>query len=163
MEQVSSHCYLGVMAILVNYPGLLYRQFCAGQILLGCLHFTSHASIPSIKFRRGDFLPKTVHPCILTMHQLENVQCYKYLGLLLSSDLRWFHHIETTCTKAKKHLGLLYTANFTTPPTHKLWQNSILFFLRPHLACVTTMLLQTENSSIIGSCLQYPKLPLWLI
>ena len=38
----------------------------------------------------------------LNNHQLENVQCYKYLGLLLSSDLSWSHHIQSTCTKARK-------------------------------------------------------------
>ncbi len=38
-------------------------------------------------------------PMNLSNHQLEQVQCY---GLLLSTDLSWSHHIETTCTKARK-------------------------------------------------------------
>ena len=44
-------------------------------------------------------------PMNLNNHQLEQVQCYKYLGLLLSTDLRWSHHIETICTKARKTFG----------------------------------------------------------
>jgi len=147
--------------LLVNYHGLLYRQFCAGQILLGCLHFTSHASIQSIKFRRGKNLPpKAVHSCILTMHQLENVQCYiDCCYPLTSAGLTLLKpHVPR-----QRNIWACFTASFTTPPTHKLWQNSISSFLKPYLACVPTMLLQTENSSIIGSCLQYPNLPLWLI
>ena len=67
-------------------------------------------------------------------HQLDNVQSYKYLGLLLSSDLSWTPHIESTCTKARKLLGLLYRqfSSNTDPQvnsvailTRKLWQNSI--------------------------------------
>ena len=38
---------------------------------------------------------------------LETVSTFKYLGLLLTSDLSWSKHIEGVCTK-KKILGLLY-------------------------------------------------------
>ena len=41
---------------------------------------------------------------------LERVESFKYLGILLSSDLSWSKHIESFCTKAHKllQLGLLY-------------------------------------------------------
>ena len=39
---------------------------------------------------------------------LEKVNSYKYLGLLVSSDLSWTQHINSICTKAKKLLGLIY-------------------------------------------------------
>ena len=49
----------------------------------------------------------TLHPPINNNHQLDNIQRYKYLGLLLSSDLSWTPNIESTFTKARKLLGLL--------------------------------------------------------
>ena len=36
------------------------------------------------------------------------VSLYKYLGVLLSSDMKWSSHIEVACSKAKRILGLLY-------------------------------------------------------
>ena len=39
---------------------------------------------------------------------LETVSTFKYLGLLLTSDLSWSKHIEGICTKTKKILGLIY-------------------------------------------------------
>ena len=68
----------------------------------------------------------------LNNHQLEQVQCYKYLGLLLSTDLRWSHHIETICTKARKLLGLLYR-QFANNTNTQVMVKLYLSLVRPHL------------------------------
>ena len=39
---------------------------------------------------------------------LEQVQVFKYLGVLISSSLNWSPHINAVCSKARKLLGLLY-------------------------------------------------------
>ena len=39
---------------------------------------------------------------------LEQVECFKYLGVLLTSYLTWSKHTESNCAKAKKHLGRIY-------------------------------------------------------
>ena len=68
----------------------------------------------------------------LNDHQLENVQTYKYLCLLLSSDLSWTHHIESTCTKARKLLGLLYQ-QFSNSTDPQVMAKLYLSIVRPHL------------------------------
>ena len=68
----------------------------------------------------------------LNNHQLEQVQCYKYLGLLLSTDLRWSHHIETICTKARKLLDLLYR-QFANNTNTQVMVKLYLSLVRLHL------------------------------
>ena len=51
---------------------------------------------------------------------LERVNTYKYLGLLLSSDLSWTQHIHT---KAKKLLGLVYCHFYQFSAPVSLFQN----------------------------------------
>ena len=38
---------------------------------------------------------------------IQHVKTFKYLGVLLSSDLSWCNHINSICSKARKLLGLL--------------------------------------------------------
>ncbi len=43
---------------------------------------------------------------------IERVSSFRYLGVVLSSDLSWSLHIQATCSKARRLLGFLYR-NFT--------------------------------------------------
>ncbi len=44
---------------------------------------------------------------LLEGHPLDRVEMFKYLGVLLSHDLTWGEHVQSTCSKARKILGLL--------------------------------------------------------
>ena len=71
-------------------------------------------------------------PLLITGHTLEQVECFKYLGLLLTSDLSWSPHIETACSKARKLLGMIYRrfSKHSSPDTLLHLYESIV---RPHL------------------------------
>ena len=40
---------------------------------------------------------------------VENVESIKYLGVKITSDLRWNTHVSNVCTKASRNLGFLKT------------------------------------------------------
>ena len=65
-------------------------------------------------------------------HALVKTDHYKYLGLNLSRDLSWSHHIDLICTKTRKLVSMLYR-NFykysSSPTLLKLYKALI----RPHL------------------------------
>ena len=63
---------------------------------------------------------------------LEQVETFKYLGVLLSSDLSWSAHIDSICTKARKVIGLLYRRFYGNVDNHSLLElYSVL--VGPHL------------------------------
>ena len=69
---------------------------------------------------------------VLNGRPLEQVETFKYLGILLSSDLSWSAHIESICTKARKLIGLLYRRFYGNIDDHSLLElYSVL--VRPHL------------------------------
>ena len=63
---------------------------------------------------------------------LEQVETFKYLRVLLSSDLSWSSHIDFICTKARKLIGLLYRRFYGNVDNHSLLElYSVL--VHPHL------------------------------
>ena len=48
------------------------------------------------------------NPLRLLEDDLERVDSYKYLGVLLTNDLSWSPHVGNICAKARRVLGLLY-------------------------------------------------------
>ena len=47
-------------------------------------------------------------PLLLEGHPLDQVNIFKYVGVLLSHDLSCSEHVQFICSKARKLLGLLY-------------------------------------------------------
>ena len=47
-------------------------------------------------------------PLQLDGEVLETVECYKYLGVMLTSDLSWSVHVAAICSNARRVLGILY-------------------------------------------------------
>lgn len=63
---------------------------------------------------------------------LEQVNSYRYLGVVVSSKLTWSEHIEQVCSKARKLVGMLYRQFYSWADTPIL----LLIYLtciRPHL------------------------------
>ena len=52
--------------------------------------------------------PPPEYPLRLFGCPMQSVDCYKYLGLLITNNLTWSTHIDSICSRAKKILGLIY-------------------------------------------------------
>ena len=50
---------------------------------------------------------------------LENVDNIKYLGVIITNDLKWNTHISNICTKANRILGILRRTLFSCPQNVK--------------------------------------------
>ena len=84
----------------------------------------------TISRRRVETTPPS--PLLLDGHPLDKVQTFKYLGILLSHDFSWGEHIQATCAKARKILGLLYRRFYHFTPSNSILQ-LYLSLVRPHL------------------------------
>ena len=69
---------------------------------------------------------------ILNGTPLEQVNTFKYLGVLLSSELSWSAHIESICTKARKLIGLLYRRFYGNVNQQSMY-SLYCTLVRPHL------------------------------
>ena len=72
------------------------------------------------------------HPFLLNGMLLEQVETFKYLGVLLSSDLSWYSHISSICTKVKKLLYRRFSNNVQSERLLEMYK----LLVRPHLEYV---------------------------
>ena len=79
--------------------------------------------------KRTGVCPPTLYLC---REPLQEVNSYKYLGILLSSDLSWSQHIQSICGKARKLTGLIYRCFYQCSSPESLLQMYISL-VRPHL------------------------------
>ena len=60
------------------------------------------------------------------------IPTFKYLGILISSDLSWSQHIQEVCSKARKIIGLIYRRYYQHTDSSTLLQLYISL-VRPHV------------------------------
>ena len=97
-----------------------------------CNHLTLNSTkckYMVISRKRNPSSPQTL---TLGGSDLERVECFKYLGLLLSANLSFSEHIQSMCMKARKILGLLYRRFYSNSDGSTLLQ-LYLSLVRPHL------------------------------
>ncbi len=99
---------------------------------------------------------------------MEQVHSYRYLGVLVTSTLKWKDHIKQICTKARKLIGMLYRQFSTWADTSTL-RCLYLTCIIPHLeyACqlwdpYTNKGMHSVTGNYTKICLQgMPKIKLW--
>ena len=87
---------------------------------------TSKCKYTVVSWKRPGLTP-TSHT--LQGHHFERVECFKYLGLLLTSDLSWTAHVEFICSRAsgttvQKILSICWATD-PTPAIHILGTSTL--------------------------------------
>ena len=72
-------------------------------------------------------------PLYLGETVLKQVETFKYLGVLLSSDISWSAHVQSVCSKARKLVGLLYRQFYTSNANRDTMLKMYTAIIRPHL------------------------------
>ena len=70
-----------------------------------------------MQFDAADKKTDQEDPCFIYLEgtDLENVESIKYLGVTITSDLRWNTHVSNVCTKANRTLGFLRRNLYSCP------------------------------------------------
>ena len=63
---------------------------------------------------------------------LDSVQSFKYLGVMLTSDMSWSTHVSMVCSRARKILGVIYRQFYANATSAVLLQ-LYLAMVRPHV------------------------------
>ena len=68
---------------------------------------------------------------------LETTTTFKYLGVLLTSDLSWSGHVKNVCSKARQLVGLI-SRRFYRHSSEQTLRQLYLSLVRPHLEYATS-------------------------
>ena len=111
----------------------LQRDIDAIQECISKYHLTLNPSKCKLHLEGGNFIYHLLDYSSVPV--LEQVDSYRYLGVLVTSKLSWTDHINHICSKARKLVGMLYRQFYTWADTSTLLR-IYLTCIRPHLEYV---------------------------
>jgi hypothetical protein len=82
--------------------------------------------------RKASSQISSLPPIALLNSPLDEVQSYRYLGVLITAGLSWSDHITTVCSKARRQLGYLYRKFYNHVPPITL-KTLYIAYVRPLL------------------------------
>jgi len=100
---------------------------------------SSSLTLNTTKCKQMVITRSRTHQCLqlyFASQPLECVKSYKYLGVIITSNLSWSEQIQTICNKNRKLVGLLYHQFYLNVDT--LCQ-FYLSCIRPHLEYACTV------------------------
>ena len=77
--------------------------------------------------------------------KIEKVDCYKYLGLFIQSNLKWNKHVENISRKVSRFLGCFFKASKILPVKIRL--NLYYSYIFPHLIYLNPIWCNASNKS----------------
>ena len=77
-------------------------------------------------------------------HCINNVTCFKHLGILISSDFSWTNHVEYMAGKVNQRLGLLRRIKHLL-----LFKARVSFFIKALLCPYSSMLISFGETNIM--------------
>ena len=98
---------------------------------ISALHLTINPNKTKLMIitRKPARFSSSLPPLLISGHAIERVYSYKYLGILITSNLSWTPHIRSICTKTRKLIGILFRHFYHHSPPNallKLYKSLIL-------------------------------------
>ena len=96
---------------------------------------------------------------------MEYVTHYKYLGVVISSDMTWTSHIQHICNKAKRIIGMLYINCIKYTSDSSANVRMYLAYARPILeyAAQVWSPYTTKDTQLLGKVQKFATRPLLTI
>ena len=99
--------------------------------------------------RKSQSFLSSLLPLLLSSSTIELVYSYKYLGVVISSNLSWSPHIPSVCSKSRKILGYIFCNlyRFSSPSSLFTLYSSLVL---PHLSYYLSLWDPHTKSDIKG-------------
>ena len=110
-------------------------------------------NIAIYSYLASEYVPSLLQSLTLNGHKLARVTNYKYLGVLINSDLMWSTHISKVCNKTRKLIGLFYRTFYKYSSSETMLK-PYCTFIRPHLE-YEELLSMTHLSTLQSRCQKF--------
>ena len=88
-------------------------------------------------FHRSRIKPNVINKVVIDNHELTEVNCTKYLGVIIDHKLNWIEHISYVKSKISKGIGMMYKARqFLTKKTLLMLYHAYIYTYMTYRYCI---------------------------